>query len=162
MPRTPPTAADHDGLDEELERMSRRARADRLAQADLARPLGHRDQHDVHDPDAADEQRDGRDRRRAEATWSGWLEESAAWMSAMLRIWNASCAATAGPGGAASISSGSPLCAVSIWDASATSMSMVVHVVLPEQPVHGRGQTGMTMTSSWSRKPVAPFRAGPR
>ena len=33
--------------------MSRRARADRLADADLAGPLADRDQHDVHDPDAA-------------------------------------------------------------------------------------------------------------
>ena len=38
-------------------RMSRPG-ADRLADPDLARPLGHRHQHDVHDPDAADEQRD--------------------------------------------------------------------------------------------------------
>ena len=29
-----------------------------MPQADLARPLGHRDQHDVHDADAADDQRD--------------------------------------------------------------------------------------------------------
>ena len=44
-------------------RMSRRARADRHAQADLARALGDRDQHDVHDADAADEERHRRDRR---------------------------------------------------------------------------------------------------
>ena len=41
-------------------RMSRRARPDRHAQADLPRALGHRDQHDVHDADAADQQRDRR------------------------------------------------------------------------------------------------------
>ena len=33
----------------------------RLAQADLAGPLGHRDQHDVHDADSADQERDGGD-----------------------------------------------------------------------------------------------------
>ena len=50
--------AEHDRLDQELEQDRRRPRADRLAQADLARALGDRDEHDVHDPDAADEQRD--------------------------------------------------------------------------------------------------------
>ena len=43
--------------------MSRRARADRHAQPDLARALGDRHQHDVHDADAADQQRDRGDRR---------------------------------------------------------------------------------------------------
>ncbi len=38
--------------------------ADGEADADLARPLGHRDQHDVHDADAADEQADAGDRRQ--------------------------------------------------------------------------------------------------
>ena len=37
--------------------MSRPARAQRLAQPDLARPLGHHHQHDVHDHDAADHER---------------------------------------------------------------------------------------------------------
>ena len=37
--------------------MSRALRAERLAQADLARPLGHHHQHDVHDDDAADHER---------------------------------------------------------------------------------------------------------
>ena len=45
-------------LDEELGEDVAAARADRLADADLARPLADRDQHDVHDPDAADDQRD--------------------------------------------------------------------------------------------------------
>src|SRR6266540_3813293 len=34
------------------------ARPDRLANPDLTGPLGHRDQHDVHDPDPADQERD--------------------------------------------------------------------------------------------------------
>ena len=38
--------------------MSLRRGADRLAHADLARALGDRDQHDVHDADAADQQGD--------------------------------------------------------------------------------------------------------
>ena len=41
-------------------RTSAGARAQRLAQTDLARAFGDRDQHDVHDADAADEQRDAR------------------------------------------------------------------------------------------------------
>ena len=42
--------------------MSRAAGADGQADADLARPLGDRDEHDVHDADAADEQRNAGDR----------------------------------------------------------------------------------------------------
>ena len=42
--------------------MSRAARAQRAADADLARPLQDAGQHDVHDPDAADQQRDRRER----------------------------------------------------------------------------------------------------
>ena len=44
--------------------MSLRPRAQRLAQADLAGALRHRHQHDVHDADAAHEQRDRRDARQ--------------------------------------------------------------------------------------------------
>ena len=46
------------GLDEELGEDVAAAGADRLADADLAGPLADRDEHDVHDPDAADDQRD--------------------------------------------------------------------------------------------------------
>ena len=46
------------GLDQELGEDVAAARADRLADADLAGPLADRDQHDVHDPDAADDERD--------------------------------------------------------------------------------------------------------
>ncbi len=41
--------------------MSRRLRAERLAQADLARPLADHHQHDVHDDDAADDEREADD-----------------------------------------------------------------------------------------------------
>ena len=56
--------ADRDGFEQELPHHVAGARADRQAQADLARALGHRQQRDVHDPDAADHQRHGRDRRQ--------------------------------------------------------------------------------------------------
>ena len=49
-PRTASTTASM----RNCKRMSRRRRADRHADADLAGALGHRDQHDVHDADAAD------------------------------------------------------------------------------------------------------------
>jgi hypothetical protein len=39
------------------------ARADGESQADLARPLGHRHEHDVHDADATDQKRHARDAR---------------------------------------------------------------------------------------------------
>ena len=67
-------------LDQELGEDVAAARADRLADADLAGPLADRDQHDVHDPDAADDQRDrgdpaeqegqrAGDRRRGASSW---------------------------------------------------------------------------------------------
>src|SRR5579863_5313138 len=44
----------------ELAKNRRTARSDRHAQADLACPLGNRDHHDIHDADAAHNERDGR------------------------------------------------------------------------------------------------------
>ena len=49
-------------LEQELQADVARPGADRLAQADLPGPLAHRDQHDVGDADAADQQRDPGDR----------------------------------------------------------------------------------------------------
>ena len=48
---------EHDRLGEHLRHDVGPPRAERLAQADLARPLGHHHQHDVHDDDAADDER---------------------------------------------------------------------------------------------------------
>ena len=45
------------GFDQELQQDRPAFGADGFADADLARPLRHRDEHDVHDADAADEQR---------------------------------------------------------------------------------------------------------
>ena len=56
--------ADHQRLDDELHQDVVRPRADRLAQADLAGPLGDAHEHDVHDADAADQERDGGDGRQ--------------------------------------------------------------------------------------------------
>src|SRR5438132_14390411 len=42
-------------FDQELQHDVARRGADRFPDADLAGPLGHRDEHDVHDPDAADD-----------------------------------------------------------------------------------------------------------
>ena len=52
----------HRRLDQELHEDVPLMRADGQPDADLARALGHRDQHDVHDADAADQQADGGDR----------------------------------------------------------------------------------------------------
>ena len=46
-----------EALEQELQEDLARAGAKRLANADLARPLLHVDEHDVHDADAADGQR---------------------------------------------------------------------------------------------------------
>ena len=62
MPMTIPIRAaeqrQDQGLDQELGQDVPAARADRLADADLAGPLADRDEHDVHDPDAAHQERD--------------------------------------------------------------------------------------------------------
>ena len=54
---TPPNIDSTTDLGQHLRHDVRPARAERLAQADLARPLGHHHQHDVHDHDAADDER---------------------------------------------------------------------------------------------------------
>ena len=61
MPSTPPTEVRNDGLDQELPEDLAAPGAERLADADLARPFGDRDHHDRHHADAADHQRDRRD-----------------------------------------------------------------------------------------------------
>ena len=55
------------GFDQELGEDRAALRPDRLPDADLAGALGDGDEHDVHHPDPADEQRDRGD--RAERAW---------------------------------------------------------------------------------------------
>ena len=57
MPMPPPSRLITIGFDEKLQQHVASLGADRQADADLARPLGHRHQHDVHDADAADDER---------------------------------------------------------------------------------------------------------
>jgi len=57
----PPEKTQHQRLDHELRQDGRPAGADGFAQTDLAGALGDRNEHDVHDADAADEQRDPHD-----------------------------------------------------------------------------------------------------
>src|SRR5215212_3122329 len=57
---------EHDGLDEELPEDVGARRADGLSDAYLLRALRHRHEHDVHHADAADHQRDERNRRQHE------------------------------------------------------------------------------------------------
>ena len=54
--------AQRDRLDQKLEEDVAAMRADGQADADLARPLRHAHEHDVHDADAADDERDAGDR----------------------------------------------------------------------------------------------------
>ena len=51
-------------LEQELQQDLAAARAERLADADLARALLHVDEHDVHDADAADRERQHADERQ--------------------------------------------------------------------------------------------------
>ncbi len=61
MPRIAAHRRQHRGLGQELKQDFLTARAERLAHADLTRPLGDRNHHDRHHADAADHQRDRRD-----------------------------------------------------------------------------------------------------
>ena len=65
MPAMTPMSASEQGhggrFDEELQQDVLTARAERLAHADFAGAFGDRDQHDVHDDDAADDQRNAGD-----------------------------------------------------------------------------------------------------
>ena len=51
-------AGKQDRLDEELAENVASSHPERFAHADLSGPFGHGDQHDVHDADSTDEQRD--------------------------------------------------------------------------------------------------------
>src|SRR6185312_15416403 len=63
-PGEPAAEAEEHGFGEELKQHLQAARADRHAQPDLARALGNRDQKNIHDADAADEERDRGDGRK--------------------------------------------------------------------------------------------------
>src|SRR6266498_1964408 len=73
----------HHRLDQELEQNIAAPRAAGLTQADLAGALGHTHQHDVHDPDAADQQRDAADQaqKRVEA-----VDDAANLIGNLLRV----------------------------------------------------------------------------
>ena len=66
-------AGEHDGLDQELLGDVAPLGAQGAADADLAGPLGDGRQHDVHDADAADQQRDRGDRAEDDAELPGRL-----------------------------------------------------------------------------------------
>ena len=78
-PTRPPTRLSVTDSTRNWARMSRLARPDRLADADLARPLADRHEHDVHDPDAADDERDrgdaGQHERERAAHRGGRLQQ---------------------------------------------------------------------------------------
>src|SRR5208282_1547940 len=59
------------GLDEKLQQNVAAFGADRLAHADLARPLDHGNEHDVHDADATDEQRQAGDKQTDDGNGGG-------------------------------------------------------------------------------------------
>ena len=58
MPAKPPVTQSSIGLDEKLLQDVMAAGADGHSQADFPRAFRHRDEHDVHDPDATHHQRD--------------------------------------------------------------------------------------------------------
>ena len=59
-PGRPAGDTQQEGLHQELTQDVAGASADGETHANFARPLGHGDQHDVHDPDSSDQQRHGR------------------------------------------------------------------------------------------------------
>jgi hypothetical protein len=63
--------AEQRGFGQELHQNIPAPRANRFAQADFARALGDRDQHDVHNADAAHQQRDGGDAAQEDGQHAG-------------------------------------------------------------------------------------------
>ena len=80
--------AQHDGFDQELLLHVAFGRADGHANADLAGALGYRNQHDIHDADTADKERDLAIEASSMVKTSGWSARSA--MSARLRTMKSS------------------------------------------------------------------------
>ncbi len=77
MPTMPPTDRQRDRLGQHLRHDVAALGAERLAQPDLARPLAHHHQHDVHDHDAADQQRQADDADQQHGDAGGGLLEDA-------------------------------------------------------------------------------------
>ena len=77
MPMTPPSEVRNAASSRNCQSTSTPARAERLADADLARALGDADGHDRHHADAADHQRDrgDDDQRQEDARGSSLLPE---------------------------------------------------------------------------------------
>ena len=61
-PRKPPTTHNERRFDQELKQDLFARRSECLSQADFEGPLRHRDEHDIHHDDTADDQDDHRDR----------------------------------------------------------------------------------------------------
>ena len=59
IPTMPPLTLMKHRLGQKLQQHMQPSGADRHPQSDLARPLGHRDEQDIHDADAADDKRYG-------------------------------------------------------------------------------------------------------
>ena len=68
IPITPPIELKRHRFDQELRENVAAVRADGHADANFARPLGDAHEHDVHDADAADDERHTRRSRKAKAS----------------------------------------------------------------------------------------------
>ena len=157
MPSATPTSAAEQRqghrLDQELRQDVAPAGADRHAQADLARPLGHRDQHDVHDADAADDQRDRGDRRQQQRQHAGGglLRRGDLGQVADARNRRPAAAASGGAGAAAAwicrsaAAMSAPSCILTMMAATARRFASLA----PSTRLRAVG-SGIRITSSWS------------
>ena len=75
-PTAPPSAPSRTASVRNCAAMCAPGRAERAAQADLGPAFEYGDDHDVRDPDAADEQRDGAEAERT-ARWTPWRRRAA-------------------------------------------------------------------------------------
>ena len=71
QPRDAADETEHARLDQELAQDHRRGRPEGLAQPDFPRALRNGHQHDVHDPDPADQQRDAGDHPQEDGQQAG-------------------------------------------------------------------------------------------
>ena len=71
IPKNAARLGNKNGFSQELPQDVAAARADRFADADFLGPLGHANEHDVHDADAGGDERDETDDERADAHDAG-------------------------------------------------------------------------------------------
>ena len=150
MPMKPPTALSVTASIRNCSQDVAPVRADRHADADLARPLRHAHEHDVHDPDAADDERDAGDRARAVRSSTSVVAVAASAISCWLRTVKSSSRAVANVVALAQERDDLLLRRREIVRVCRPATLMVRKRRAAGEALHRAGVTASTTTSSWS------------